>query len=303
MAISSASAWLTLSIPDVFLAILSQMPGEISSLALAQDELLVRLDVRDADADEPESAGPVRKRAVEESASQFPDPLRVGRADRGSRGTAANGEIRIAKLGRDGACDPVVPREVLGQAEGHAVELGVELLAVGDIPRKGLLLADGDIRRCRTLEPPRVDSPRTFAKQAPDLPREHPCKISVFQRRQPADLIDPGATEALLRPWTDARQEPHGERRQKRRLASRRHDGDPARLAPVARHLGDDLAGCHAQRAGETRRSLDGDLDGFCQVPRLTEVRQDFREIEVALVHPRALHRRDDLAHDRPDGA
>ena len=153
------------------------------------------------------------------------------------------------------------------------------------------------------LEPPRIDSPRAVAEQAPDLSREHPGEISVFECRQPTDLLYPGATQALLCPWTDARQEPHGERRQKRGLASWRHDGDATRLTPIAGHLGDNLAGRHAQRAGETRRGLDGDLDGFCQGARLAEVRQDLREIQVTLVHPRALHCRDDLAHGRPDGA
>jgi hypothetical protein len=49
---------------------------------LAQSKLLVRLEVRDADAHQAKRAWPVSESAVEKCAGELPDPLPVGEADR-----------------------------------------------------------------------------------------------------------------------------------------------------------------------------------------------------------------------------
>src|SRR6185436_4707289 len=92
-------------------------------------------------------------------------------------------------------------------------------------------------------------------------------------------------------------------RREEGRLPSRAYDGDPAWLSAVARHLGDDLAGAHAERAREARRALDRGLHGLRERAYLSKSLGDLTEIEVALVDAGALDGRHDLPHHSPHGA
>ena len=110
----------------------------------------------------------------------------------------------------------------------------------------------------------------------------------------------PGQTLLRLRP--DARQETNGERRQEGGLPPRGHDGDPARLSPVARHLGDHLAAGDAERAREAGRAPDRGLHGLRDDARAAKVRRDPTDVEVPLVHAGSLDGRHDLADRRPDG-
>src|SRR5581483_11884659 len=89
--------------------------------------------------------------------------------------------------------------------------------------------------------------------------------------------------------------------REERGLLARNDDDDAAGLPPVARHLRDDLAGRDAERAREARPGTHGGLDSFRDDASLEEVGRDLAHVEVALVEPRLLDRRDDSAHRLPD--
>ena len=78
-------------------------------------------------------------------------------------------------------------------------------------------------------------------------------------------------------------------------------DREPAGLAPVGRDLRDHLRGRDAERAREPRPRAHDRLDRLRERARVVEGRRDLAEVEVALVDPRLLDGRHDLAHDRPD--
>src|SRR5581483_10452460 len=117
---------------------------------------------------------------------------------------------------------------------------GPQLRAVGDVALERLLRRDRDALDLR-LEPARVDAAGTVAEQRADLAREEPAELCVVERGEGPDRRDPRRAQPLLGARPDAGQEPDVERRQKRRLAPGADYGQPARLAPVGRDLGDDL--------------------------------------------------------------
>src|SRR5581483_4961928 len=84
--------------------------------------------------------------------------------------------------------------------------------------------------------------------------------------------------------------------------ASGADDGEPAGLPPVGGDLRNDLAGCDAERARERGGAADGRLDRLGHAPGGEEVVRDLTQVQVALVQPRALDGRDDLADRGPDG-
>ena len=142
-------------------------------LAGLERELLEVLDLRDRDAHEPERAGPVGEGAVEEIAGELPDTLAVREPGRQGRRAAPDGEVRVAELRRHRARDLPGLRQVRRDPKRHPAELAVELLAVGDVAREGLLVADRDVGH-GLLERPRVDPLRAVAEQPADLAREQP---------------------------------------------------------------------------------------------------------------------------------
>ena len=111
----------------------------------------------------------------------------------------------------------------------------------------------------------------------------------------------PDAPQALFRPRAHARQPAHVERREKPGLPPRGHNREAARLAAVARDLGDDLAAGDAQRAGKARRAAHRRLYRLRNRARPAEVGGHLADVEVALVHPGSLDRRHHLAHRGPD--
>ena len=174
-------------------------------------------------------------------------------------------------------------------------------LQLADVSLERLLLADRDALDGE-LEGARVDAARSVAQHRADLAGQESGELGVLERGQPPDRLDPGTREPDLRLGSDARELAHGERRQICGLAAGGDDGDAARLARVARHLGHDLARGDAERAREARRAADGRLHGVRDAPGCQEVTRDLADLEVALVEARPLDGGHDIAHGRPYG-
>ena len=177
----------------------------------------------------------------------------------------------------------------------------MQLLAIGDVSREGLLVAEGDVGD-GLHQRPRIDPICPVSEQTSNLPGKEGGQLCVGNRRQLADQPNAAPGKALLRLRPDARQETNGERRQEGGLPARGHDGDPARLSPVARHLGDHLAAGDAERAREAGRAPDRGLHGLRDDARAAKVRRDPTDVEVPLVHAGSLDGRHDFADRRPDG-
>src|SRR5690349_24888686 len=96
-------------------------------------ELSMRLEAREADADEPQSARAVVERAVEQLTGELRDPLGVIGAYREARRTAADREVRVAHLRRHSAGGLALLLQVLGQVRGHTAQLVLQPVAVGDV--------------------------------------------------------------------------------------------------------------------------------------------------------------------------
>ena len=122
----------------------------------------------------------------------------------------------------------------------------MEDLQLADVPLERLLLADRDALH-RELERPWIDPAGAVAEHRADLAGQKPGESVVVDRCELADGLDPSAREPHLGLRPDARELPNGERREVRRLAAGRDDGEPARLARIARDLGHDLAGRDAE--------------------------------------------------------
>ena len=91
------------------------------------------------------------------------------------------------------------------------------------------------------LQPSRVDSASALVEHAADAARQHCAELPVVQSRQRSDRADAGGEQSFLGFRADARQPPYVEGREKGGLVARGDDGQAARLAVVARDLGDDL--------------------------------------------------------------
>ena len=113
----------------------------------------------------------------------------------------------------------------------------------------------------------------------------------------------PALPQPLLCARADAREEADGERSEEARLGPGRDDGDAAGLAAIGRDLADDLRRADAERARQARLRAHRGLDRRRDCARAREVGCDRAEIEVALVDPRALDARDDLADRVPHDA
>src|SRR5439155_58268 len=251
-------------------------------------ELPVRLERRDADADETERSWPVGEGAVEEPARERPDLAAVVGARGEGRGAAADREVAVAELRRHRASAPAVGAQELGHPLRHRPQLVVEPVPVGEVDLERLLLADRDARR-REVERTRIDALRAVAKEPADLSGNEPRKLCLAEARERADGLDARVAETLLGAWSHAGQEPDGERGEERRLAARRHDGQAARLPAVARHLRDHLRRRDAERARERRRGPHGGLHRLAQDARLEEIARELAEVEVPLVDPGPL--------------
>ena len=156
--------------------------------------------------------------------------------------------------------------------------------------------------RSTCVSSPRSSIPRARSRSSdPTLPGSRRRSASSSSAARSPIVAIPRRAQPLLRARPDAGQEPDVERGEERRLLPGRHDCQPARLAPVGRDLGDDLAGRDAERAGQRGRAANGGLDGLGELAGGEEVRRDLAEVEVALVDPGLLDRGDDLAHRRPD--
>ena len=62
---------------------------------------------------------------------------------------------------------------------------------------------------------------RAVAQHPSDLAGQERAQVEVAERREPADRRHAGRGEPLLRARADARQRPHGERREERGLGAR----------------------------------------------------------------------------------
>src|SRR5438552_1577524 len=174
-------------------------------------ELPVRLDRRDADADETERSWPVGEGAVEEPARERPDLAAVVGARGEGRGAAADREVAVAELRRHRASAPAVGAQELGHPLRHRPQLVVEPVPVGEVDLERLLLADRDARR-REVERTRIDALRAVAKEPADLSGNEPRKLCLAEARERADGLDARVAETLLGAWSHAGQEPDGER-------------------------------------------------------------------------------------------
>ena len=147
----------------------------------------------------------------------------------------------------------------------------MEALAVGDVAREGLLVRDRDSLR-RQLERPRVDAARAVAQLGADLAAQNHAQLLVGEGREPADRVDAGTDEPLLGARPDAGQQANRKRLEEMRLAAGPNDGEPARLAPVGRDLGDDLRVRDAERARQARARANDRLHGLGERARVVEV-------------------------------
>ena len=256
----------------------------------------------DADADEPEGPGPVAKPSVEETARDLADEL--GLVDcRGQRRRArADGEVGVAELRGDRAAGQARVAQALRDEHGEPAHLVVQPLAIDEVARESVLRGDRD-RLELQLEVARVDPACPVAQHRPDRAGEQRAQLGVAELGEPADRVDARPAQPLLGARPDARQQSHRERREEARLGAGRHQRDPAGLAPVGRDLAHDLRGRDPERARQARLGANGGLDRRGDGARLREVARDRCEVEVALVDPRALDARDDLADRVPHDA
>ena len=183
------------------------------------------------------------------------------------------------------------------------------------MPAAGARRAASRSRRCRAQTSPRGRSscarsrPRAAAGRfrvrgrataRPTTPRKCRCSSSSRSAASCPIVSMPTAASRCLRARADAGEQARGERREERRLAAGPHRGQAARLAPVGCDLGDDLRRRDAERAREPRPRADDGANRLRDRPRVVERRRDLFQIEVPLVDPGLLDRRDDLAHGRP---
>jgi hypothetical protein len=189
---------------------------------------------------------------------------------------------------------------VLPDLDGHAAELLVQALAIGQIALERVLDRDRDPLDVE-IEPAWVDPAGTVAEHAPDAPGQKARERRVVDGCELADRRDPGGPEALLGPRPHTREPPGLERRQERGFGPGRYHDEPAGLAPVARNLGHDLAGGDADRARQARRRPHRRLHRLGHHACSQEVARHLAQVEVPLVEPRPLDGRHDLAHGRPD--
>ena len=87
-----------------------------------------------------------------------------------------------------------------------------------------------------------------------------------------------------------------GNGREERRLAARADDRQPAGLAPVGGDLRDHLGGRYAERAREPGACPHDRLHRLGERAGVVEGGRDLAQVEVALVDPRLLDGRHDLA-------
>ncbi len=232
-------------------------------------------------------------------------PICVGvvDADVERRRAAADREVRVAKLRRHRPRDLAVLLQVSGDLDRHAAQLVVQALRVAEIALERVLDADRDPLRRRARA--RADRSRAHGREA----RRRRCPAAAgAARRRRAPASPPTVSTPPARRRSCAFGPTPGSRRtssarEERRLLPRHDDGETAGLARVAADLGDDLARSDAERARQARPGADRRLHRLGDHARLEEVAGDLAEIEIALVEPRLLDRRDDPAHRRPDVA
>ena len=130
-------------------------------------------------------------------------------------------------------------------------------------------------------EAPRQDGPRNALELA-DRPE---AELAQRAGGHPPDTPDPL----------------DGQRRQKPRLAARRHDDEPVGLLEVRGDLGDELVGAEARRRREAGLVTDPPRDPTDGVERAPEEGRAAREVDEGLVHRDGLHERREVGEDRHD--
>src|SRR5581483_2646916 len=273
-------------------------PGR--NLDAVERELAEGGEPRDADADEPKGAGPVAEPAVEQPAREVADLVGVVDADLERGRAAADREVGVAELRRDGAGDLARPLQVLRDLAGHVAQLHVQELPLDEVALEGVLDTDRDALDVE-LEAAWIDAARTVSQDPAHAAGQQAAEGVVVERRERTDRVDAGGTQTLFCLRPDTRQLADVERREERGLLTGNDDHEPARLARVTPHLGHDLARRDAERARQARRPPHGRLHGLGDDARLEEVAGDLAHCEIALVEPRLLDGRDDAAHGRPD--
>ena len=268
-----------------------------------QRKLHVLLEPGDADADEPQRAGPVAQRAVEERARELADPRGVVGAD-GQRGRAgADREVGIANLRRDRARDLAAAAQMLR-----------ELARTCAGARRG----GARDRRCRARRSPRARSrcarsrPRAAAgrcrargraARGRPCPAARCCRSSSLSAAMSPIVVDAErATRRSSARGPTPGQEADRERREERRLATRADGRQPGRACAGRRRPSPPPSRSRRRASTSQLRPRPHDrLHRLGERPRVVERRRDLAEIEIALVDSRLLDRRDDLAHRRPD--
>ena len=83
------------------------------------------------------------------------------------------------------------------------------------------------------------------------------------------------------------------------RYILRLQDGDAIGFVQLAGHLGQQLVGCHANRAGQARGLENAFLDQSCQHPAtLALTTRYIGEVDVHLVHTAVFHQRGNLCDE-----
>ena len=114
-------------------------------------------------------------------------------------------------------------------------------------------------------------------------------------------VVDPGRPQPLLGARPDAGQQPHVERREERRLLPGRTTVSPPGLRRSEATLATTLQVATPSEHVRELAPRTAACTASASFARAEEVRRDLAEVEVALVDPGLLDRRDDLADGLPD--
>ena len=218
-------------------------------------------------------SGPGRSRSARSSRRHATSPIvsRVVDPGRQRRRAAADREVRIAHLRRHRARRLALRAQVLGEPLGHAPELCVE--------HRRSAMSRSNVSswltetRSTVVSSRRGSIPRARSRsRRPTLPGSRRRSVGVVERGERADRLDAGRASraSAFGPTPGSLRTSNGARNAASRPAG--HDGQPAGLAAVARHLGHDLARRDAERARQARRAAHGRLHRLGHAPRLEEV-------------------------------
>ena len=274
---------------------------EPDTLSEAELELRVVGETREADPDQPERARAGRagrdraaRRRVRRSGRRRRCRPRASSSGCGSRSRGSG--AWSSPSGRSA-------RAFAGGRQGHRPSGAARREAVADPRRRARKVSSLEIEM-RSVESSssRGSIPRARSRTSrPSLPGRTPARVRVVELCEVADRLDGRAREAGRGAGADPREKTDRKRGEEASLAPGTHGREPARLASIGGDLGDDLGAPDPDRAGEPRARADDGAHRLGERARVVEGRRHLAEIEIALVDPRLLDRRDDVAHDRPD--